>query len=147
MAVVPESWRQRERPSPAVVARLTAAGLLVVHGLTHLLWFVPSDSESWPYRVDGSWLLHEASVARPVATVLVILTVIGFLLVGLAVAGVHPLGVLWPGLAAPVATLSLLMLVTFWDPRLTFGAVVNVAIAVTAAWWTEWRMTHRPDEG
>lgn len=138
VAVVPVSWRQRERPSAGVVARLALGGLFVVHGLWHLAWFVRQGDEAWPFRLDSEWLLHE-SVWRPVATGLVLVAAAGFVLVGLAVAGVRRLSPLWPGVAAPTASASLLVIVVFWHPPLLLGAVVDVVTVAAAWWWTEWR--------
>ena len=91
--------------------------LLVAHGLVHLLWLAPSDDPAWPFRLDRSRLVSEAT-RTPIAVVLIALIVAGFALLGLAVWGVPRLTSIWPVLAVGPAIASLAVLVLFWDRQL-----------------------------
>ena len=65
------------------LVRVVLGVLLVAHGLVHLMWFAPNDEPDWPFRLDRSWLVPDAS-RKPVAIVVVALVVAGFALLGLA---------------------------------------------------------------
>lgn len=114
-----------------IVVRSALGLLLVAHGLIHLLWFVPNDDASWPFRLDRSWLVPRAARA-PVAGVLVTLVVASSVLLGLAVWGVPGLVSSWAVLAIGAATTSLVTLVLFWDRRLLLGVVFDLALVVVA---------------
>jgi hypothetical protein len=127
----------REEATVELLVRLLLGLLLVAHGLVHLMWFAPNDDPTWPFRLDRSWLLSEAA-RRPVAIVLVALTVAGFALLGLAVCGVPGLASIWPGLAIGSAVASLIALVLFWDRQLVWGMAIDVALIVVALWRPAW---------
>lgn len=112
-------------------------GLVVAHGLVHLMWFAPSDDPARPFRLDRSWLLSEQA-HKPVAVVLVALVVAGFALLGLAVWGVPPLNSIWPVLAIGAALASLSALALFWDRQLLWGVAIDVALIVVALWRPAW---------
>lgn len=116
-----------------VLVRIVLGGLLVAHGLVHLMWFAPNDDPAWPFRLDRSWLMSEAT-RKPVAIALVALVVAGFALLGLAVWGVPGLASIWPGLAIGAAVVSLATLVLFWDRRLLWGVAIDVSLIVVAVW-------------
>jgi hypothetical protein len=111
--------------------------LLVAHGLVHLLWFAPNDDPAWPFRLDRSWLLPDAT-RKPVAVVLVALVVVAFALLGLAVWGVPGLASIWPALAVVGALASLAALVLFFDRQLLWGVAIDVALIVVALWRPGW---------
>lgn len=67
-----------------VLVRIVLGVRLVAHGLVHLLWLAQSDDPAWPFRLDRSWLVSEAT-RKHVAVVLIALIVAGFALLGLAV--------------------------------------------------------------
>ncbi|WP_197711282.1 hypothetical protein [Cellulomonas sp. WB94] len=70
-----------------VVLRIVVGLLLLAHGLVHLLYFVTSaDDPKFPFTITSSWLVPEPA-RRPVATVLVAVTIVAFALLGLAVWG------------------------------------------------------------
>ena len=117
--------------------RFVLGAFLVAHGLVHLLWWAPNDDPAWPFRRDRSWLLPEAARA-PVATVLSILVVVGFTLLGLAVWGVPALSSIWPALAMAAALASLAALVVFWDRQLLWGVAIDVAVLLVAWWQPTW---------
>ena len=120
-----------------VLVRIVLGVLLLAHGLVHLLWFAPSDDPAWPFRLDRSWLLPEAT-RTPIAVVLIALVVAGFALLGLAVWGVPGLTSIWPVLAIVAAVASLTALVLFWDRQLLWGVAIDVALIVVALWHPAW---------
>ena len=111
--------------------------LLVAHGLIHLMWFVPNDDAAWPFRLDRSRLLLEAS-RRTVGTALIALVGAAFALLGPAVWGVPGLVSIWPILAIVGAVASAAVLVVFWDRQLVMGVVIDVALIVVALWQPGW---------
>jgi hypothetical protein len=119
----------------AVFIRLAAGLLLIAHGLVHLLYLAPDVEE---FTLDDSWIVG-ANARRPVAYVLMAATVAAFALVGLSVWGVPLLSPVWPALLIVASVLSLVLLVTFWNPRLVFGVAIDltlIALAVTRPAWT-----------
>ena len=86
-----------------VVLRIVVGLLLLAHGLVHLLYFVTNaDDPRFPFTITSSWLVPE-SARRPVAIVLVSVTIATFALLGLAVWGVPGLATVQPLLAVVVA--------------------------------------------
>lgn len=120
-----------------VLVRIVLGVLLVAHGLVHLLWFAPNDDPAWPFRLDRSWLLSDAT-QRTVAVALIALTVACFGLLGLAVWGVPGLASIWPGLAIGGAAASLAALVLFWDRQLLLGVAIDVTLIVVAVGRPGW---------
>ena len=57
-----------------VLVRAALGALLVAHGLVHLMWFARNDDPAWPFRLDRSSLMPEAT-RKPVAITLVALVV------------------------------------------------------------------------
>jgi hypothetical protein len=119
------------------LVRIVVGVLLVAHGLVHLLWFAPNDDPTWPFRLDRSWLLPDAT-RKPVAVVLVALVVVAFALLGLAVWGVPGLASIWPALAVVGALASLAALVLLFDRQLLWGVAIDVALIVVALWRPGW---------
>ena len=120
-----------------ILFRIVLGVLLVAHGLVHLLWFAPSDDPAWPFRLDRTWLLSEAT-RKPFAVMLIALTVAGFALLGLGVWGVPGLTSMWPVLAIGGAVASLAALVLFWDRQLLWGVAIDVSLIVVASWHPAW---------
>lgn len=119
------------------VLRIVVGGLLVAHGLVHLMWFASSKDPAWPFHLDRSWLLPEQA-RRPVGIVLVAVVVAAFTLVGLAVWGVPLLAPMWAGLAVVGAVASLAVLVVYWDRQLVWGLAIDVVVLVVALWRPGW---------
>ena len=116
--------------------RIVAGVLLIAHGLVHLL-YVASDVPEFSF--DRSWALRQPR-ASTVGWVLMVATIIGFVLVGLAVWGVPGLAGAWPGITVVASALSLLLMLLFWNNRLVFGVAIDVAliaIAVLRPSWTD----------
>lgn len=119
-----------------VVIRIVAGVLLIAHGLVHLLYLSSDLSE---FSLDRSWLVPESG-RRPVASVLMVATVIAFTLLALALWQVPGLNAVWPTLTVVAAAASTALLVLFWNWQLVFGLVINallVAAAVVQPTWLE----------
>ncbi|MCV2395202.1 hypothetical protein OEB99_12865 [Actinotalea sp. M2MS4P-6] len=121
-----------------VFLKVVVGILLAAHGLVHLLYFVPKpDDPTWPFTVERSWLVPEPA-RRPVAVALVAVTVVAFVLLGLAVTGFPGLRVIWPGLAVVGSIASLATLAVYWNAQLLAGIAIDVVVLVLAFWRPEW---------
>jgi hypothetical protein len=124
-----------------VVLRIVVGLLLLAHGLVHLLYFVTNaDDPRFPFTITSSWLVPEPA-RRPVAIVLVSVTIAAFALLGLAVWGVPGPATIWPLLAVVGSVASLAVLIAFWDAQLLLGVAIDVAMVVVAVvrpGWTSW---------
>jgi hypothetical protein len=116
-----------------------AAGLfLVSHGLVHLLYLVTKqDDPNFPFTLKRSWLVPEAA-RRPTGLVLVAATVAAFALLGLAVWGVPGLSGAWPVIAIVSASLSLVLIVAFWNSQFFVGIGIDIALIALAVIRPEW---------
>jgi hypothetical protein len=118
--------------------RVVSGALLAAHGLVHLLYLVTNAQDPrWPFALARSWVVPEP-VRRPVGVVLIGVTVVLFVLLGLAVWGVPGLSAIWPALAIAGSTASLVTLVLFWNAQLVLGVVIDVALIVVAVLRPEW---------
>lgn len=121
-----------------ILIRIVAGLLLAAHGLVHLLYFVANPEDPrWPFTLQKSWILPEA-LRRPAGIALIGLTVMLFLLLGLAVAGVPGLSSIWPLLAVAGSAVSLLTLAAFWNTQLLFGVAIDVALIAVALIRPDW---------
>lgn len=121
-----------------VALRVVVGGLLVAHGLVHLLYFVTNaDDPKWPFTLERSWLVPEP-MRRGVAISMIAVTIAAFAVLALAVWGVPGLAAIWPALAIVAALASLAVLVAFWNGQLVFGVVIDLAILVVAFWTPAW---------
>ena len=120
----------------ATLIRIVVGVLLIAHGLVHLLYVADDVPE---FTLERSWVVPEP-LNRPVGLALMSATVAGFVLVGLAVWGVPGLSTAWPALTVVAAIVSLVLLIAFWNTRLIFGVLLNVAliaVALVRPGWTE----------
>lgn len=118
--------------------RVIVGLVLLAHGLVHLLYLIPTpDDPKFPFTLRDSWLAPE-SVRRPLALALIAGTVAAFALLALAAWGVPGLSSVWPAIAILGSALSLAVLVTFWDAKLVFGTLLDVALIAVAAIRPEW---------
>jgi len=131
-------WQKAPRTN--TVIRIVAGLLLIAYGLVHLLYLTPeADNATYPFTLRVSWLVPETA-RRPVAIVLIAATIVVFALIGLAVWGVPGLSGAWPTFTILAASISLALLIAFWDARLIVGVVIDVALIVVAlkrAGWTD----------
>lgn len=123
-----------------VILRIAGGILLISHGLVHLLYLV-SDAEDpdSPFTLTRSWLFPEAA-RRPVAVVLIAITILAFVLLALAVWRVPGLSTAWPALAIVASLASLVTVIAFWSIQFVAGAAIDVAvllIALVRPRWTE----------
>jgi hypothetical protein len=101
--------------------------LLIIHGFAH--WEITT---AWGSKESASsWLLGQAGA---LGTVLWAVTLVGFILAGLAV--FIGLGI-WRPLAIASAVISLVTMALFWHFSMIIGAVVDVGILV-ALLWAKW---------
>jgi hypothetical protein len=112
-----------------VVIRIVVGVLILAHGLVHLLYLARDVPE---FSFASSWLVPE-SARRPVALVLMAATVAAFLLVALAIWGVPGLASIWSALTIGAASLSLVLLVAFWNNMLILGVAIDIALMAVAA--------------
>lgn len=114
--------------------RVFAGLLLIAHGLIHLLFLVPDVKE---FTLEDSWLVS-GSASHPIGNLLMAATVVGFVLLGLAVWGVPVLSDAWPAIAIVASVVSLVLLVMFWDIHLVFGLVLDIALITLALVRPSW---------
>jgi hypothetical protein len=114
--------------------RVVAGLLLIAHGLVHLLFLVPDVKE---FTLEDSWLVS-GSASQPMGNLLMAATVVGFVLLGLAVWGVPVLSDAFPAIAIVASVVSLVLLVTFWDIHLVFGLVLDIALITLALVHPSW---------
>ena len=107
---------------------------LVAHGLVHGLFVVPRPPDagpSWPFDPSESWLLNRLGVepdpARAIAAGLVAVTVVAFIVTAFTVIGILPADWLQV-LAIASASVSLILLGTFFHPWLVIGVAIDAAI-------------------
>ncbi len=139
-------WFLYERNIAA--GRWLLAGLLIAHGLVHVLYLVPQPGSAagpeWPFDLARAWPVSVAGVdpgvARAIAIALIAAVVVGFVLAGSSTVGLGvPVG-WWPALVAVSAALSLLLLTLFFDPQLLPGVVLDLAL-LWLALFSSWRPT------
>jgi uncharacterized membrane protein YphA (DoxX/SURF4 family) len=115
--------------------RVAVGIFLIMHGLVHpAIWGPPSAPDA-PWDTSRSWLLRGAGkdTRRTVAIVLATITAIGYVLAGVALlAG----GGWWPPAAIVASVLSLVLLLSYFHPWLSFGVLLDTAIiwAAVAGW-------------
>ena len=93
-----------------MLVRVVGGGLLIAHGLVHLLYVADAVGE---FTLEDSWLIPEAW-QRSIGIALMWTTVVAFGLLGLAVRGVPGLVCIWP----IVAVIGVAVLQPDWTERL-----------------------------
>lgn len=119
-----------------VLLRGVAGLLLIAHGLVHLLYLVDDVPE---FSLEGSWVVP-AGAARPIAALLMAVTVVASVVLGLAVWGVPVVRAVWPLATVVAAGSSLVLLVAFWSNRLVVGVAIDLAmlaVVVLRPAWTD----------
>jgi hypothetical protein len=124
--------------SPKTLQFLIPA-VLIFHGIGHFVGVIPAagwfSNQNWHAR---SWLLTNAVgdiPTRVISIVLWVLLGIGFILVGAGAWGWPAMQPSWRSLAVPLAVVSLLAVIVFWNafPAIhnKLGALgVNIAVLV-----------------
>ena len=106
-------------------------GLFVIaHGLLHASYLTPKpDDPNYPFYLDRGWFADMAgSSAKPIGTMLVIITVVAFAMTGLGLLGLPVAYGLWKAALLIGAIASLLLLVLFWHSWLMLGIVINIVL-------------------
>lgn len=119
----------------AVAVRIVVGGLVIAHGLVHLL-YVADDVDVFTF---DSWAIPDGA-SRGVGLVLMWVTVVEFALVGLALWRFPGLSSAWPALTVAASAVSLVLLALYFDVQLLFGMALDVAlisIAVVRPGWTD----------
>ncbi|HEX6207033.1 MAG TPA: hypothetical protein VF058_01615 [Actinomycetota bacterium] len=109
---------------------------LIAHGLVHVLYVVPEPAQKaggleWPFHLDRSWALPglgEGTV-RAIGLLLMIATIAGFALAGIAV--LANLG-WWTGASIAAAAASTALLGLYFHPLLVLGLAINVFVLSVA---------------
>jgi hypothetical protein len=111
-----------------VLVRVVVGGLLLAHGLVHLLYLVDDVPE---FSLERSWLVPDAA-RRPLGLGLVVATTVAFALLALAVWGVPGVSAMWPALAVVAGLLSMVLLASFWSRQLVFGVAISIGLVAVA---------------
>lgn len=117
-----------------VLVRIATGTLLLAHGLVHLLYLADDVPE---FSIDRSWLVPGAA-RRPLALGLVAATIVGFLVVALAVWGLPGLSGWWPGVAVVACLLSMVLLGLYSDAWLMVGVAIDLAVLAVAVTHPDW---------
>ncbi|MET0772559.1 MAG: hypothetical protein ABWZ82_05700 [Candidatus Limnocylindrales bacterium] len=125
------------------------AGLLLAHGLVHVMFLVPSpphtvvpstDGPDWPFDLGQSWLAGRlgTGAVRMVGRYLVIAVVALAALAALGTVGVPMSSARWAALVVGSAGASLVLLAIDFRPSLALGVAIDLALLWLALWssWT-----------
>lgn len=132
-----------------ILGGLLLAGLLLAHGLVHLMFLVPApprpatapaDGMSWPFDLRRSWLVGSVGVDAVMTSgrVLIAVVVGCSALAAFATVGVLIPSALWATLVVGAAGGSLLLLGIGFSPALALGVAIDAALLWLAIWsaWT-----------
>jgi hypothetical protein len=116
------------------------AAFLIGHGWVHMMYVIPqpqaqaraANGTTWPFRLDHSWLSGSRSL-HGAGLVLVAITVIGYMLAGLATIPVLVPVDLWAPLLFISTLASAALLLIFFNAGLLIGIAIDVGLLVAAA--------------
>lgn len=126
--------------------RWLLAALLIGHGLSHLMFAVPSPAATgggpdWPFDMSRSWAITGAgldlNLVRAIGLALIAVVVGGFALAALSTVGVLVPSGWWQPAVAVSAVASAVVLVLFFEPQLVLGLGIDavlVAVVATRSW-------------
>jgi hypothetical protein len=107
---------------------------LVVHGLIHVTYFVPSDDPRYPMAPARSWLVTRAGLSLRTVRVLVrglaMLATVGFCLFALSYLGLLVPTAWFVPLGVASAAVSLAVIAATWNTQFIVGAAIDVGILV-----------------
>ena len=118
----------------------TVLGIFLIgHGIAHAGLASapdPSDSDTNPgafFTQRGrsrlfQYLDLDPLLVQRTGVVLVVISSVGFILVGMGVLGVPGLKMIWQGLVLISAVTSLILLFLFWHPWIILGVVIDVGL-------------------
>ena len=121
------------------------AAVLIGHGIVHLMFAISpattAGGPEWPFDMAKSWAVTGAGldlqVVRTVGVALIVIVAGGFALAALSTVGlVVPAG-WWQAAVAASATMSIVVLVVFFNPQLVLGIGIDAVLllAVAAKAW------------
>ncbi len=117
---------------------IAVGAFLIVHGLIHVMWFVPPpDDPRYPFtwkspRAEEN-LGWEPDRVRSLGKALVVAATVGFVLAGVGALGVTGLAGSWHALAAASAFISLAAISLFWHRYFIVGLALDIAIVVAGS--------------
>ncbi len=120
--------------------RWLLAGLILGHGLVHVLYLVPApaagsgDGPQWPFDLGRGWLVEslgpDPGLVRAGAIVLIGIVVVAFALGALATVGIVVPVDWWAPLVVVGSVASLVLLVLAFHPQLVLGIGIDVALLI-----------------
>jgi hypothetical protein len=121
------------------MARILLGVFLGLHGLIHLGYAAPAPADpNYPFRLNQSWLITNlginAQAVRSLGMLLSVITVICFVLSGLATLGIVVPQNWWQPLTLLASVTSLALLILFWHSWLVLGVLIDVALLVVLLW-------------
>jgi hypothetical protein len=126
--------------------RWLLAGLLVGHGLVHLMFVAPApasapDAPEWPFDMTRSWLVTgpglDVDFVRAVGVALMAAVAVVFVLAGLSTAGILVPQGAWRMLVVGGSILSIVLLTIFFNPQLLLGVAIDailLGVVLSAVW-------------
>ena len=122
------------------------AAFLAGHGWVHITYLMPHPEPStattggpaWPFDLDRSWLAADPRTVHAIGTLLVILTVAGYMLAALATVSLFVPGELWLPLVIGSTIASAALLGLFFSPMLLIGVAIDVLLIVAVV-FSGWR--------
>lgn len=121
-------------------------GVLVAHGLVHVLFTIPVPARTggepaWPFALLETWPITalglDGNVVRIIGVVLIACLVLGLVLAGLSTVGLVVPAAWWAGLVGVGDGVSAVTLVFFFNPQLFIGLVIDAIllwVAVAGVW-------------
>jgi hypothetical protein len=108
--------------------------ILLAHGLIHVAIYAPPTAADAPFDPRHSWLVGGPRQARPFLLTFAYASAAAFAIAGI---GLFAHQDWWQPAAIVAAALSLLLLVLFFNPWLTIGVAINVAVILVLV-QTDW---------
>ena len=117
--------------------RWLIALFLVLHGLVHAaVWAAPVDDDA-PFDPKQSWLLDGLGLGggtRMLSVLLALAATVGFVAVGIGLLAQQGW---WRPLAVATAAASLGLILLYFNPWLSVGLAIEVAV-LAAVLWADW---------
>ena len=98
---------------------------LLAHGLLHVAIYAPPPAADAPFDPRRTWLIAGPRRARPLLLTFAYTAAAAFTVAGIGLFTQHDW---WRPAAIVGAAVSLLLLMLFFNPWVTFGVAINVAI-------------------
>jgi hypothetical protein len=108
--------------------------VLLGHGLIHVAIYAPPTAADAPFDAGHSWLASGARQARPLLLTLAYASAATLTVAGI---GLFAQQNWWQVAAIAGAVLSLLLLILFFNPWITVGVAINVAVILVLV-QTDW---------